>query len=953
MMRLRRRSFLLLFVLMGASMPGGGALRPDADGFVLPDDLEITLWASSPLLHNPSSIDVDARGRVWVTEAVNYRDFNNADGHLRRPEGDRVVILEDTDGDGRAESSKVFVHDEALRAPLGVAVLGRQVVVSSAPDLFLFTDEDGDDRADRKEVLLTGFGGHDHDHSLHSVVAGPDGRWYFNTGNAGPHVVTDRAGWTLRSGSLYVGGSPYNTENRGAQVSDDGRVWVGGLALRVQPDGTGLRVMAHNFRNAYELAVDSFGDLWQNDNDDEVRACRVTWLMEGSNAGFFSADGTRTWQADRRPGQDTFTAHWHQEDPGVLPAGVNTGAGSPAGLLVYEGDALGPAYRGMVVSADAGRNALFAFRAERSGAGYHLESSVLLTSHTTPFEHYVWNDPAHAADERRWFRPSDVAVGPDGALYVADWYDPVVGGHQMHDRTGMGRIYRIAPKGRTLSVPPIDLETTEGQLEALKSPAPGVRVLGFERLRAQGDRVVAEVSALLEASNPYHRARAVWLLAQLGPRGLDAATAVLGHPDSALRITALRALRSAGEDVQPQLVRLAGDPDAGVRREVAVAARSMPADVREELVLELAERYDGDDRWYLEALGMAAEGLEGALYPVLRSRLGGPPAEWDARFAGLAWRLHPEEAVDELAERARSQQVPAAERRRAIDAIGFLDAPRAAATMTALAEDPAPDVAAHAAWWVRHRRTNSWRSYLPAGAALSGTAPDTLSPAVRQLLARATDEALPIDARVDAAFGLSSDPQGALAVLGLAAAEELSYQLQHTVREVVIRHQDPVVRALARPFFPMPPPPYAVADVLSRAGDPERGRQHFFARCAVCHTANGAGGAVGPDLAEAGSTFDRPALVQAIVTPSAAVAHSYAPSLVRLEDGRVVAGFVRGEGSSVLVTDAYGRSVELAPGRISSRHVLETSLMPDPDALGLSAQDAADVAAFLLAQERP
>src|SRR5690606_26647903 len=123
---------------------------------------------------------------------------------LHFEQGDRVVILEDTDGDGVADSSKVFVQDEDLRAPLGIAVIGNQVIVSCAPSVFIYTDENGDDVPDKKEVFLTGFGGYDHDHSLHSFVAGPDGKWYFTTGNAGPHVVTDKNGWTLRSGSIYV-----------------------------------------------------------------------------------------------------------------------------------------------------------------------------------------------------------------------------------------------------------------------------------------------------------------------------------------------------------------------------------------------------------------------------------------------------------------------------------------------------------------------------------------------------------------------------------------------------------------------------------------------------------------------------------------------------------------------------------------------------------------------------
>ncbi len=165
------------------------APRPGQQDLFLPDDLEVTLWAESPMFYNPTNMDVDARGRIWVTEAVNYRDFNNKpDTRLHHLEGDRVMILEDTNGDGIADASKVFVQDKDLVSPLGIAVLGNKVFVSCAPNLIVYTDEDGDDRPDKKEVFLTGFGGFDHDHSLHAVLAGPDGRLYFNTGNAGPHV---------------------------------------------------------------------------------------------------------------------------------------------------------------------------------------------------------------------------------------------------------------------------------------------------------------------------------------------------------------------------------------------------------------------------------------------------------------------------------------------------------------------------------------------------------------------------------------------------------------------------------------------------------------------------------------------------------------------------------------------------------------------------------------------
>ena len=198
----------LLFIIMAAC--DRDETVPVAE-LKLPDGLEATLWAESPMFYNPTNIDVDFRGRVWVAEAVNYRNFNNdSTKALHHGKGDRIIILEDRDQDGRAESSKVFIQDKDLISPLGIAVIGSKVIVSCSPHLIVYTDSNGDDVPDSKEIFLTGFGGYDHDHSLHAVVEGPDGLWYFNTGNAGPHVVKDKAGWTLRSGSLYTGGTPYN-----------------------------------------------------------------------------------------------------------------------------------------------------------------------------------------------------------------------------------------------------------------------------------------------------------------------------------------------------------------------------------------------------------------------------------------------------------------------------------------------------------------------------------------------------------------------------------------------------------------------------------------------------------------------------------------------------------------------------------------------------------------------
>ncbi|MEX0881917.1 MAG: dehydrogenase, partial [Cyclobacteriaceae bacterium] len=116
-MQQSKTAFLYLLFILAIGVSCGQKKNQEEYPLFVPDDLEVTLWASSPLFFNPTNMDVDARGRVWVTEAVNYRDFRNSKGHMVREEGDRVVILEDTNGDGQADSTKVFVQDKDLRAP--------------------------------------------------------------------------------------------------------------------------------------------------------------------------------------------------------------------------------------------------------------------------------------------------------------------------------------------------------------------------------------------------------------------------------------------------------------------------------------------------------------------------------------------------------------------------------------------------------------------------------------------------------------------------------------------------------------------------------------------------------------------------------------------------------------------------------------------------------------------
>jgi len=147
------------------------------------EGLEAKLFASEPTITNPTNMDIDHKGRVWICEAYNYR--SQITGNKIHEAGDRIVILEDTNGDGVQDKSTVFYQGPELNAPLGIWVMGNKAIVSQSPFVWLFTDTDEDDKADKKEIIFQGIGGEQHDHGMHAFVFGPDGKFYFNFGNEG------------------------------------------------------------------------------------------------------------------------------------------------------------------------------------------------------------------------------------------------------------------------------------------------------------------------------------------------------------------------------------------------------------------------------------------------------------------------------------------------------------------------------------------------------------------------------------------------------------------------------------------------------------------------------------------------------------------------------------------------------------------------------------------------
>ncbi len=874
--------------------------------FTTMDDLEVTLWATSPLLFNPTNIDFDAQGRLYVAEGVNYRGKAN-----RRKEGDRIVVLEDTKGTGHADKSTTFVQETNLAAPLGVAVIDDKVVVSQPPDLLVYTDKDHngvfDPSVDSREVLLTGFGGRQHDHSLHSVTAGPDGQWYFNQGNTGAH-------FTDRSGVEFFMGSPYMMQDIAGRRSGDGNVWIGGFTARMNPDGTHVKVIGFNYRNSFEQTINSFGDIYQSDNDDPP-ACRVTPVMEGGNAGFASLDGKRSWGADKRPGQDTPTAEWRQEDPGTMPAGDVYGGGSPTGVAFYENGALGDKYRGLLLACEAGKNVVFGYFPKPDGAGFKLERFDFLTSNKE--KEYAGSDflGGKATGELKTkFRPSDVCVGPDGAIYVADWFDPGVGGHGTRDDAYTGSIYRIAPKGFKSVVPKFDLSTTEGQIAALKSPAVNVRNSGFTRLKAQGEKAVPAVVELLQDPNPYIAARAAWLLAQMGPMGIKKLAPWTISPDAQQRLVAYRALRRAtglnldlaketaptvspdptfaphinpnrSEDILFGIAsKIAWDESPAVRREAAYTLRSAPAAKSLPAIITLAQKFDGKDRSYLEALGMACTGKEAEAYDAIHQAMGGPAESWSDAFAWIAWRLHPAQAVNDFKTRILSSKLSTEQRKLMLTALAFVPTREAAGAMIAIANTKDFPMHDLAQWWLLNRKGNDWKAF---------------------------------------------DVDAGMKALGLYDPDKVK----------LVAVEMPPMPANAQPLPP-------VAEIAKLKGDVARG-QAAVAVCYTCHKIGTMGAEFGPELTTFGKQQATEIIVQAVAEPSASISHGFEGSEIKTKDGLTITGMVLSNADPLIIKCMGGVIQTVPQSRIASVKPMDKSLMYQPQQLGLSAQSIADIVAYL------
>lgn len=696
-MRLLIASALILLAgSIASAQPKGGPLSPEdalatmkaADGF------EVSLFAAEPMLINPTSIDVDHKGRVWVCEAVNYRRKNFGRPIIRK-EGDRIQVLVDEKGDGKATKAVTFYQSPEIYGPIGICVApypdgkGQKVFVCQSPDILVFEDKDGDLKADGPpKKFLTGFRGFDHDHGVHGINIGPDGKLYFTVGDQGVDGLQSSDGK----------GRKWKSNNTDCQA---GTVW------RCDMDGKNLELIAHNFRNNYECCVDSFGEIWLSDNDDDGnQQTRICFVMPGGNYGYFP----------RGPGH----SHWHEEQPGIVHKTLRTGFGSPTGITFYEGSLFLKKYAGALLHCDAGPREVRWFFRKPKGAGYELEKEVLLTS------------------SDNWFRPSDVCVAPDGSIFVADWYDRGVGGHGMGDPTD-GRIYRITPKGhKGYAVPEVNLDTKEGVLAALGSPCLSSRAAAIATIRNMSGDVVYEtvggagvIDDIIEGKKVSTEllARSTWRLAEAIDKKVvkydgtgGNAMSYLGifdtfegrnAPAVVLYLRILPSITRRGfipamlgprvqtlPDLLDHLVTAKDDKNpkatAASWRETLLILRNVEAADAKGIFFKLAKLYDGQDHFYRAALNIAC-GTDPARRDAILADFDKHFPEWNDKVADLVWELRPKSVLPRLGKLLADEKLTAAQKARIVDIIASNDDLAAGHTMLdVLKSDAAPEMKARA-----------------------------------------------------------------------------------------------------------------------------------------------------------------------------------------------------------------------------------------------------------------
>ncbi|HRJ07014.1 MAG TPA: HEAT repeat domain-containing protein [Prosthecobacter sp.] len=964
---------------LGASQPKSTADLPDPNpevqkaGFVVPEGLEVTLWAQEPMIQKPVQMNWDAQGRLWVVSSTTYPQIKPGDGTK-----DQVVVLEDTDGDGKADKSTVFA--ENLHIPTAVIPGDGGVYVANSTEVLFLKDTNGDLKEDERTVILSGFGTEDTHHLLHTMRHGPEGLLYFLQ-------------------SIYI--------HSHIETPHGVRRLMGGGVWELRSETRRLEILSKGLINPWGFEFDKWGQSFATDG---AGGEGLNYIFPGSV--FKSSPGAARTLNGLSPGQPKQCGLEYLDDPHWPEE-----------------------WRGTWVTNDFRGNRVNRFKLTQSGSGYIAKQ-----------------EPDVLASNHRAFRPIDVRTGPDGALYIADWYNPIIQHGEVDFRDPRrdlvhGRIWRVTAKGRPLSgMPKISGAPVPELLEMLKSERAWTRHFAKRELRERG---VAEVMPVFrpwadalpkETGADWHlMLEAAWTREALNRFSAKHWRELYSSPDARIRAAALRILTHRWRELPEALDMLkkaVADENAQVRLwalavlsemrqpqafDAAVRALDMPMDENLDFLLELTAREQASiwlPAYQKEVIklnenprhlvyAMRASGSSEALKPLFDAlKEGRLPAEDAAAALALA---------GDVADAAQAAHMITLAQDPALAAhlSGILDALVKAGTTRGII--PKDAEAAVTAWLADPRAEVVHRATLLAGAwkvenaraTLEGIlTAETTVPPVREGAMQGLSRLGGVKARdfFDQVFQ-SHPAHRSLAVQGLAAtgpqlaakraveflasaktmaeaapilttflnskqlpailAKELAGKTipepiaLEAVRMVSTRGiQGPLedalraaggVKSMSQSLTPEQMA--AMVEKVKTHGDAKRGEDIYRRAnllCQTCHAIGDAGGVLGPNLVSIGGSAPVDYLIESLLDPSAKIKEGYHMIILTTKDGGVISGGLVQDGNEeVIIRDPANQIQKIAKSQIASRQMSPASMMPPGLTASLREDEFVDLVRFM------
>lgn len=966
-----------------------------ASSFTVPPGFKIELFASEPMINKPINLAFDPKGRLWVTSNTEY-PFPAVTDRWQDPQGTRVrdsrdaiKILEDTNGDGKADQVTDFA--DGLNVPIGVLPYKDGCIAWSIPNIWYFADTDGDGKCDERKILFGPLGYEKDTHgNIASLRMGPDG-WVYAT-----HGFNNVSRFEVRPENRQGGtGTPpagqakkptpsYANANLPREQLDWGNSLElqSGNVFRFKPDGSAVEIWAWGQVNPFGLTWDGWGNLYSAD----CHSNPITQLIRGAAYPSFG-------RPDLGLGFGPVLCEHSHGSTGIC------------GPLYLDGGVWGPEWDDHMLVCNPVTS--------------RINRDIIAFTGATP---KAVEQPDFLSTTDPWFRPVDIQLGPDGALYVADFYNKVIGHYEVdlkhpgRDRTS-GRIWRVVKDG----VRSNDRQSTEAQrlahavrfgqapanLDPATVPPRTARILAEQWMGGPADQVpVAAVRELWRTAAAgdttlrhalrltlRHALTAPTGFASVpveGPEARDVAAIARTIPTPQAAGWLLKHLRhtaGGGPDLVPSLTSLARNlPAADVPQLVALAKDRFADDVAAQADLVqavtngLAERGVSPDaavlRWAQEVAGQRLASLGDSATP-----------DWEAVPNALQLGLPASESPWGVQQRACADGT-------GIVTLSSLPHPGGdwEKRTGLLRSKPFPMPAVLSFWLCGHRGA-------PDAPAREGNFVRLVDSATGAELARAhpprSDTAQEISwapadlkpaatagqpVRLEIVDGETGDAYAWLAVgrIEPAVVGVESFQSQGRARvqlqalAALLRYSAPrELREKLAVFLPPPPPapPSAVtaeqraeldalmksrlASFAASTPDVAHGGAVFAVHCANCHAIGGQGALVGPQLEGVGQRGAE-RLMEDILDPNRNIDSNFYVHLISKKDGSVVAGLERGSvGEVLLCVDATGKEQRIAKAEIDKNEVTGLSLMPAVFGLSIPETDFNDLMAFLLRHGAP